>query len=113
MTLFENQKVSLSTNEKDGVFFNFITGQVFSNSIYNDLIGVYGIGQKFVESFAEERLKSESKVSIFAPLTKAKLKNCKTANKGMEIKVKEKVETLKEEILFISRIAMIRGPRDV
>ena len=41
MRVFEKQKVSLSSNEKDGEFYNFITGQVFSNKIYTDLIGAY------------------------------------------------------------------------
>lgn len=113
LRVFEKQKVSLSSNEKDGEFYNLVTGQVFSNKIYTDLIGAYGTGLSMVESFANERLKPESKVSIFAPLSKAKLKNCKTANKTMTVKYKDKVATLKEENLFISRIAMIRGSRDV
>ena len=113
LRLFEKQKVSLSTNEKDAVFYNIMTGQVFSQAIYEDLIGAYGKRIELVRSFADERLKPESVVGIFAPLKKSKLKNCKSANKGAVVKYKDKVATLKEENLFISRIAMIRGSREV
>ena len=113
LRLFEKQNVSLSTNEKDTAFYNIMTGQIFSQAIYDDLIGAYNKGVKLVKMFAAERLKPNSKVGIFAPLKKAKVKNCKSANKGAEVKYKDKFATLKEENLFVSRIAMIRGSREV
>ena len=90
-----------------------MTGQVFSDAIYGDLIGAYETGQQLYEDFVDERLKPGSKVGILAKLKKSKIKTCKSANKGDNIKYKDKVATLKEENLFISRIAMIRGTRDI
>ena len=42
-----------------------------------------------------------------------KIKTCKQANKAATIKYKDKLVTLKEENIFISRIAMIRGTREI
>ena len=68
LRLFEKQKLSLSTNKEDSVFHNIMTGQVFSQAIYEDLIGAYCKGLKLVESFADERLKPDSTVGIKALL---------------------------------------------
>lgn len=109
---FERHKVSFSRTNSKG-FYNVVTGQVFSDAIYQDLIAAYNTGQQLYKEFVEERLKPESKVGLFARLKKSKLKTCKEGNKGASIKYKDKVATLKEENLFISRIAMIRGSREV
>ena len=108
---FEKHNLSLSSSDEP--FRNIITGQLFSDTIYNDLIGAYEKGKELYLVFAEERLKPESKISILAKLKKANLKTCKSANKAVKIKYKDQVATLKEENIFISRIAMIRGTRDV
>ena len=109
---FDKQKVSLGPPE-DEQFKNIVTGQVFSDAIYGDLIGAYGTAQQLYKDVVDERLKPGSKVGILAKLKKSKIKTCKSANKGDNIKYKDKVATLKEENLFISRIAMIRGTRDI
>ena len=108
LQLFQKQKVSLSNNEEGNSFYNFVTGQVFSDTIYNDLIGAYETGKMLYRTFAEQRLKPDSKISVFAPVKRSGVKTCKSANKGAPIKYKDQVATLKEENLFISRIAMIR-----
>ena len=69
--------------------------------MYNDLIGAYKKGQELNKIFVEERLKP------------VQIHTCKQGNKGGTIKYKDKFATLKEENLFISRIAMIRGTRDI
>ena len=109
---FDKHKVSLAGTE-DEPFKNIITGQIFSNDIYEDLINAYETGHNLVVSFAEERLKPDSKVGILTKLKKANIKTCKSGNKVANIKYKDKVATLKEENVFLSRIAMIRGTRDV
>ena len=86
---------------------------MFLDAIYNDLIGAYDKGQEIREIFAVERLKPDSKIGIFAPLKKSNIKTCKSGNKAANMRYKDKVATLKEENLFISRIALIRGQRDI
>lgn len=90
-----------------------ITGQVFSDAIYHDLVGAYEKGQELRVTFYDERLKPDSKVGLFAKLKRSGIKTCKSDNKAVNIKYKDKVATLKEENVFISRIAMIRGQRDI
>ncbi len=77
------------------------------------MIGAYDKGKELYKTFVEQRLKPDSKTGVFAPLKRSGVKTCKSANKGAAIKYKDKVATLKEENIFISRIAMIRGSRNV
>ena len=107
---FKHHKVTLL---EDTPFRNIVTGQVFSDEIYNDLIGAYEKGQELYKTFVDERLKPESTVGIFAPIKKLKMKTCKQGNKAATVKYKDKLATLKEENLFISRFAMIRGSREI
>ena len=97
----------------DETFKNMITGQVFSDAIYHDLVGPYKKGQELRVTFYDERLKPDSKIGLLAKLKRSGIKTCKSDNKAVNIKYKDKVATLKEENLFISRIAMIRGQRDI
>ena len=66
-----------------------MTGQIFSDEIYYDLISAYDTGKIIYETFVMVRLSPESRTNIIAKLKKAKLKICKTANKGVEIKCKD------------------------
>ena len=109
---FSKHQVCLAATD-DEVFRIIITGQIFSNEICYDLIGAYDKSQELRKIFADERLKPDGKVGIFVKLKKCKVKTCKSANKAANIKYKDQVAALKEENVFISRIAMIRGKRDV
>ena len=109
---FEKQSLFLSATG-DVQFCNMMTGQMFSDEIYQDLINAYDTGKNLYETFVTERLSPESTINIFAKLKKANVKTCKSANKGVEMKYKDKIAILKEENIFISRIAMIRGSREV
>ena len=97
--------------DDESSFCNILTSQVFPDAIYKNLIGAYHAGHRLYQDFVEDRLKPESK--IFAQLKKAMVKTCKSSNKGVKIKHTDKVATLKEENIFISRIEMIRGSKDV
>ena len=110
---FYNHKVCLSVAEEETAFCNIINGQLFSDDIYKNLITAYDIGNNLYQAFVAERLRPDSKIGIFSPLKKAMLKLCKSANKEINIKYKDKIATLKEENIFIARIAMIRGSREV
>ena len=110
LKVFKHHKVCLVD---DTPFRNIVTGQIFSDDIYNDLIGSYEKGQELYKTFADERLKPESTVGLFAQLKMLKIKTCKQANKAATIKYKDELVTLKEENIFISRIAMIRGTREI
>ena len=61
---FSKHQVCLAETD-DEVFRNIITGQIFSDEIYYDLIGAYDKGQELRKVFADERLKPDSKVGIF------------------------------------------------
>ena len=70
---YDKHKVSLAATE-DAQFKNIVTGQVFSDEIYNDLIGAYETGQHLYKTFVDERLKPDSKIGIFATLKYQKSK---------------------------------------
>ena len=78
-----------------------MTGQLFPDVIYEDMIKSYATGQCLYKTFIEERLRPDSNINIFAPLKKAKIKTCKSANNGVEIKYKDKVSVLKEENILL------------
>ena len=94
------------------MFCNIINGQLFTDDIYKNLTAYY-IGNNLYQAFVAELLRPDSKIGICSSLKKAMLKLCKSANKAINIKYKDKVATLKEENIFIARIAMIRGSREV
>ena len=71
---YDKQKVSLAATE-EAQFKNIVTGQVFSDEIYNNLIGAYETGQHLYKTFVDERLKPDSKIGIFATLKKIKNQN--------------------------------------
>ena len=73
----------------------------------------YETGQNLYNTFVEVSLRPARKVNIFAPLKKAKIKTCKSANKGIEIKYRDEVAILEEGNIFILGLAMIRGSREV
>ena len=93
--------MSLPVAEEETTFCNMISSQLFSDTIYNNLVTAYDFGKMLYQSFVDERLKQDSKVGIFSPFKKAMLKLCKSANKGININYKDKVAILKEENTFL------------
>ena len=93
--------MSLPVAEEETTFCNMISSQLFSDTIYNNLVTAYDFGKMLYQSFFDERLKPDSKVGIFSPLKRAILKLCKSANKGININYKDKVAILKEENTFL------------
>ena len=105
---FEKHNLSLSSTEES--FRNIITGQFFSDAIYEDLIGAYGKGQNLFQIFTDERRKPDCKVGILVKLKKANVKTCKSANKAVKLKYKDQVVTLRRK-MFSSRGSQSYGVR--
>ena len=82
----EKEKVCLLPPEDESSVCNIMTGQIFSDVIYEDLIGSYDTGNRLYQNFVEERLKPEIKIGIFVPLKKAMIQTCISGNKGVNIK---------------------------
>ena len=76
-------------------FGTFVTGQMFTDEIYTDMMNSEKTGKAEYENFVVDRLQPESKTGIFSPLTKTKVKTCKTANKSQKMNVNDKVVELK------------------
>ena len=78
-----------TTLRSDEPFRNIITGQLFSDTIYNDLIGAYEKGKELYLVFTDERLKPESK-----NINSCQIEKSKSTNKAVKIKYKDQVTTL-------------------
>ena len=89
---FEKQKDSVPSPEDESSFYSIVMGQVFSDAINENMIGAYNTGQKLYQEFVEERLKPDSEIGIFAQLKKEMIKTCKSSNKNVKIKCKEKLQ---------------------
>ena len=93
--------------EMEPEMHNFVTKQVFSEEIKNDVLSVESIGKVEYDLFVKERMSGESKVSIGAPSKKLKLKVCSTVIKGKKTKVKDKLVGVKSRRLLFSRCAVV------
>ena len=81
---FQKRNLSSSSTAEES-FRNIITGKLFSDAIYEDLIGAYGKGQNLYQIFADEALKPDSKVGILVKLQKAKVNTCRSVNKAVKL----------------------------
>ena len=57
-------------------------------------------GKSMYEAFVADCLQSENKTPLFAPLTKANLKTCKSANKSRKINANDRVIELRNVIFL-------------
>ena len=71
------------------------------------------IGIDLHEKFVVERLQPKSKTSIFAPLKKANVKTCKSANRTKKNSINDKVVELKNNCNLFARCAVLTGKRDI
>ena len=69
--------------------------------------------RSYIRLLLTNDLSQKVQLDYFAQLKMLKIKTCKQANKAATIKYKDELVTLKEENIFISRIAMIRGTREI
>ena len=77
--VFTKQGLDLDSAEQD--LWNIVTGQMFSDEIYFDMVNSEKTGKKEYSNFVVNRLQPESKIGIFDPLSKTYIKTCKSANK--------------------------------
>ena len=59
------------------------------------------------------RLQPSSDVKFFAPLKKANVKTCKTANKPRKVKVQDKIVELQCNCNLFAKCSVIKGKRDI
>ena len=100
--LFDRQ--NLDSESEDQGLRNIVTVKIFDD-IYNDMMRSEQTGKDTTETFIAERLQPESKIGIFAPLAKVKLKTCKSANKSQKMDVNDKVVELKYNCNLFARFA--------
>ena len=77
--VFTKKSLDLDSAEQD--LWNIVTGQMFSDEIYFDMVNSENTGKKVYSNFVVNRLQPESKIGIFDPLSKTNIKTCKSANK--------------------------------
>ena len=82
---------------------NFITKQVFPEDVKKDVLSADRIGKEECNKFVSQRLS----VSIWAPITKMKLKLCLTANKRTKTKIEDKLVESQGQRLLFSRCAIV------
>ena len=76
-------EIHLNLSDKEVLFFNMITGQIFPDDVFKSIVSFEDIGEDLYRQFVNERLKPESAISIVSPLQKANLKTCESANKKL------------------------------
>ena len=86
---------------------NFITKQVFPEDSKKDVLSAERIGKEEYDKFVSQRLSGDSAVSIWAPITKMKLKLCLMANKRTKTKIEDKLVKLQGQRLLFSRCAIV------
>ena len=77
--VFTKKGLDLDSAEQD--LWNIVTGQMFSDEIYFDMVNSENTGKKEYSNFVVNRLQPENKIGIFDPLPKTNIKTCKSANK--------------------------------
>ena len=104
LEVFDNHNLTFASDD-DIQMRNIITGQVFTDEVFRGMINCEDTGKAMYNDIVIERLQPDSKVDIFAPLKKANVKTCKTANKNRKMKVHNKI--------VFARCAVIKGKRDI
>ena len=112
LEVFDNHNLTFASDD-DIQMSNIITGQVFTDEVFHGMINCEDTGKAMYNDFVIERLQPDSKVDIFAPLKKANVKTCKTANKNRKIKVHDKIVELRSNCNLFARCAVIKGKRDI
>ena len=99
--------------DDDAQLRKIVTGQVFQDNVFHSMANCESTVKEMYETFVTERLQPDSKVEIFAPLKKVKVKTCKAANKTRTVKVHDKIVELQSNCNLFARCALIQGKRDI
>ena len=109
LEVFDNHNLTFASDD-DIQMRNIITGQVYTDEVFR---GIINCEDTMYKDFVIERLQPDTKVDIFAPLKKANVKTCKTANKNRKMKVHDKIVELRSNCNLFARCAVIKGKRDI
>ena len=83
------------TEESDDLF-NLVTKVVVVDKVKGDLCGQSMIGRKLLETYVNERIKSD-KVNVWSKMKKRKLLTWRCNGKKLRVSLKDKVVELKED----------------
>ena len=109
LEVFDNHNFTFASDD-DIQMRNIITGQIFTDEVFRGIINCEDTGKAMYDDFVIE---PDSKVDIFAPLKKADVKTCKTANKNRKMKVHDKIVQLRSNCNLFARCALITGKLDI
>ena len=96
------------TEESDDLF-NLVTKVVVAEKV-NDLCGQSVIGRKLLETFVNERIKSD-KVNVWSKMKKRKLLTWRSNGKKVRVSLKDKVVELQEDRNLFARLMMVAKSR--
>ena len=97
------------TEESDDLF-NLATKVVVAEKVKDDLCGQSVIGRKLLETFVNERIKSD-KVNIWSKMKKRKLLTWRSNGKKVRISLKDKVVELQEDRNLFARLMIVAKSR--
>lgn len=89
---------------------NIVTKAVMSEKIKSDIISLTETGQKSLDVFVEERIKSKT-LNFWDPIKKQKLKLRKDNAKLVQIKTKDKVVELRADRSLFARMLIVARSR--
>jgi len=97
------------TEESDDLF-NLVTKVVVAENVKDDLCGQSVIGRKLLETFVNERIKSD-KVNVWSKMKKRKLLTWRINGKKLRVSLKDKVVELQEDRNLFARLMMVAKSR--
>ena len=95
--------------EESDDLFNLVTKVVVAEKV-NDLCGQSVIGRKLLETFVNERIKSD-KVNVWSKMKKRKLLTWRSNGKKVRVSLKDKVVELQEDRNLFARLMMVAKSR--
>ena len=96
--------------EKSDDLFNLVTKVVVQDKVKNDLCDQSEIGRKLVDTFVNERVKS-NKVNVWAKMKKTKLLTWRSSGMKVTVALKDKVVELTEDRNLFARLMMVAKSR--
>ena len=90
--------------------FNLVTKVVVAEKVKDDLCGQSVIGRKLLETFVNERIKSD-KVNVWSKMKKRKLLTWRSNGKKVSVSLKDKVVELQEDRNLFARLMMVAKSR--
>ena len=90
---------------------NIVSSALVHDAAKNDILHYKERGQERFQAFIDNRMRSSSKMSVWDPMKKLKLKTFTTCTEKTGVKMGEKVIKLREERQLLGRFLIIQGSR--